>query len=58
VPCEPDTAIGGAMQRFPSTRASLLKTSNSLGTVGRDALSSLIAVYWKPSYKYVRIKWR
>jgi RNA polymerase sigma factor (sigma-70 family) len=57
VPYEPDTAIGGAMHRFPSTRRSLLKTSDSLGTLGRDALSSLIAVYWKPSYKYVRIKW-
>jgi RNA polymerase sigma factor (sigma-70 family) len=58
VPYEPDTAIGGVMHRFPSTQSSLLKTSNSLGTLGRDALSSLIAVYWKPSYKYVRIKWR
>jgi RNA polymerase sigma factor (sigma-70 family) len=55
---EPDTAIGGRMHRFPSTRSSLLKSSNSNGTLGREALSSLIAVYWKPSYKYVRIKWR
>jgi RNA polymerase sigma factor (sigma-70 family) len=55
---EPDTAIGGAMHRFPSTQSSLLKSSNSPGALGRDALASLIAVYWKPSYKYVRIKWR
>jgi RNA polymerase sigma factor (sigma-70 family) len=58
VPHEPDTAIGGRGHRFPSTRSSLLKSSNSIGTLGRDALSSLIAVYWKPSYRHVRIKWR
>jgi RNA polymerase sigma factor (sigma-70 family) len=58
VPYEPDTAIGGRMHRFPSTRSSLFKPSNSMETLGREALSSLIAVYWKPSYKYVRIKWR
>ncbi|MGI8960994.1 MAG: RNA polymerase sigma factor [Bryobacteraceae bacterium] len=58
MPYEPDTAIGGAMHRFPSTRLSLFKTSNSPATLGQEALSSLIAVYWKPSYKYVRIKWR
>lgn len=58
MPYEPDTAIGGAIHRFPSTRHSLLKAPNSLEPLGREALSSLIAVYWKPSYKYVRIKWR
>ena len=47
-----------AIHRFPSTRHSLLKAPNSLEPLGREALSSLIAVYWKPSYKYVRIKWR
>src|SRR3954466_6168141 len=46
------------MHRFPSTRRSLVKTSHSPETLGREALSSLIAVDWKPSYKYVRIKWR
>jgi len=50
--------MGGAMHRFPSTRRSLVKSSHCVGTLGREALSSLIAVYWKPSYKYVRIKWR
>lgn len=58
VPYEPDTGIGGTMHRFPSTQSALLKASNSVGTLGREALSSLIAVYWKPSYKHVRIKWR
>ncbi|MGI9072660.1 MAG: RNA polymerase sigma factor [Bryobacteraceae bacterium] len=58
MPYEPDTAIGGRMDRFPSTRPSLLKPSNSIETLGREALASLIAVYWKPSYKYLRIQWR
>jgi RNA polymerase sigma factor (sigma-70 family) len=58
VPYEPDTAMGGAAHRFPSTRRSLLKAPDASTVIGREALSSIIAVYWKPAYKYVRIKWR
>jgi DNA-directed RNA polymerase specialized sigma24 family protein len=58
VPYDPDTAIGGRMHRFPSTRSSLFKATDSSGAIGREALSSILAVYWKPAYKYVRMKWR
>jgi RNA polymerase sigma factor (sigma-70 family) len=58
VPYDPDTAIGGRVHRFPSTRRSLIETPDSSGAIGQEALSSIIAVYWKPAYKYVRIKWR
>jgi RNA polymerase sigma factor (sigma-70 family) len=58
VPYEPDTAIGGRLDRFPSTRRSLIKTAGSSGAIRQEALSSIIAVYWKPAYKYLRIKWR
>jgi RNA polymerase sigma factor (sigma-70 family) len=58
VPYEPDTAIGGGVHRFPSTRHSLFKAPGASAVIGREALSSIIAVYWKPAYKYVRIKWR
>jgi RNA polymerase sigma factor (sigma-70 family) len=44
---------------FPLTRHSLLSLARSAedGT-RRRALDTLIACYWKPVYKYVRLRWR
>lgn len=43
---------------FPSTRFSVLDAvRNSSGEIRRAALDQLIAAYWKPVYKYVRLKW-
>jgi RNA polymerase sigma factor (sigma-70 family) len=55
---DPDTAIGGRPSRFPSTRASVIaSTSHNDGTIRREAHATLAATYWKPIYKYIRIKW-
>jgi DNA-directed RNA polymerase specialized sigma24 family protein len=44
---------------FPATRRSILAVLGSPdGEVRRAAFGSLVAVYWKPVYKYVRLRWR
>ena len=57
MPYEADTAMGGAQRRFPSTRRSLVAAAGGGGAVAREALDAVIAVYWKPLYKYIRVKW-
>jgi RNA polymerase sigma factor (sigma-70 family) len=53
-----DTDIGGARDRFPETRYSaLVAVRSGEPEVRRRALETIIASYWKPAYKYVRIKW-
>lgn len=44
--------------RFPDTRWSAIIAASSRNKTERDrALDTLIAAYWKPVYKYIRIKW-
>lgn len=53
-----DTQIGGHDGRFPSTRHSLMQAVRSADTSERRrALDVLIAAYWKPVYKYIRLRW-
>jgi RNA polymerase sigma factor (sigma-70 family) len=56
---DPDTAMGGPHDRFPSTRQSVLAAA-SAGAPGirREALAAVIEAYWKPLYKYIRLQWR
>jgi RNA polymerase sigma factor (sigma-70 family) len=43
---------------FPTTRWSLIVAARSAQTEERQrALNTLIAGYWKPVYKYVRLRW-
>ena len=49
-----DTAIGGPSGAFPSTQASLIGAAGS-GLAG-DALERVIALYWKPIYRFIRLK--
>jgi RNA polymerase sigma factor (sigma-70 family) len=51
-----DTAIGGAHDRFPSTQHSLLEAA-AAGLPG-DALERVTALYWKPVYRFIRLKFR
>jgi RNA polymerase sigma factor (sigma-70 family) len=45
--------------RFPTTRGSALRgVGSDDGVVRQRAWASLVAAYWKPAYKHVRIKWR
>jgi RNA polymerase sigma-70 factor (ECF subfamily) len=51
-----DTAIGGPDGRFPSTQISLLEAA--AGGLSDAALDRVIAMYWKPVYRFIRLKFR
>jgi len=55
---DPDTSIGGAQDRFPETQRSLLSAVSAGGEISAEALDRIAALYWKPVYKFVRIKFR
>ena len=56
---EPDTEMGGAQQRFPVTRHSaVVASASSDREVRRRAFAALVAAYWKPVYKYARLRWK
>src|SRR5262249_2723322 len=55
---DPDTALGGIGDRFPSTQLSLLAAASTGGPPAVEALERLSALYWKPVYKFVRAKFR
>jgi len=45
--------------RFPATRLSVVARTRSADLETRRlAFASLIEAYWKPAYKYLRLKWR
>ena len=54
VAVDPDTAIGGHRNRFPSTQLSLLEAAAT--GLSSDALDRVISVYWKPVYRFIRLK--
>ena len=55
---DPDTDIGGHVDRFPITIPSaIVAVKSSDREVRQHAFERIIASYWKPVYKYVRIKW-
>lgn len=55
---DPDTDIGGAQHRFPVTNQSAIVLARSADQVVRQrAFETILASYWKPVYKYVRLKW-
>ena len=51
-----DTGIGGAASQFPSTDLSLLATVS--GELSHRALGQVVALYWKPVYRFIRVKFR
>lgn len=51
-----DTDLGGPSGVFPPTRYAIILASSSSDPEARaHALESLITVYWKPVYKYIRL---
>lgn len=58
MPWDPDTDIGGPRGRFPSTRHSLLEEASGAGALSEQAVGQIAELYWKPVYKYIRLKWR
>jgi RNA polymerase sigma factor (sigma-70 family) len=56
---EQDTDLGGPIGSFPLTQLPLVQATASPDPVQRhQALAALIECYWKPVYKYLRVKWR
>jgi RNA polymerase sigma factor (sigma-70 family) len=51
---DPDTAIGGNRDRFPSTQVSLIASAAG----DPVAMERVVELYWKPVYKFVRFKYR
>jgi DNA-directed RNA polymerase specialized sigma24 family protein len=55
---DPDTHIGGPQDRFPSTRHSAIAGIRSPDAGERSRSSEiLVSAYWKPVYKYIRLRW-
>jgi RNA polymerase sigma factor (sigma-70 family) len=53
-----DTKIGGASGKFPATRWSAVLAARRTYPEERSrAVEAIAAAYWKPIYKYVRIRW-
>lgn len=54
-----DTQIGGPDVRFPETSASAIRDAAGGEQRAREiARERLASAYWKPVYKYIRVKWR
>ena len=56
---DPDTDIGGPLQKFPVTNHSAIVAARSDDEIiRRRAFDTILNSYWKPVYKYVRLKWQ
>ena len=54
----PDTDIGGPLHKFPATNHSAIINARSDDQLVRHrAFDTILASYWKPAYKYIRLKW-
>lgn len=52
-----DTGIGGRAERFPATRHSAVLAAQSPDLLERErGLAILVEAYWKPAYKYLRLR--
>jgi RNA polymerase sigma factor (sigma-70 family) len=51
-----DTQIGGPHGHFPSTQISLLEAATH--GLPSEALECVMALYWKPVYRFIRLKYR
>jgi len=53
-----DTVIGGADDRFPATQWSAIAALKTMsGDERTRTFAVVVETYWKPVYKYVRLKW-
>jgi RNA polymerase sigma factor (sigma-70 family) len=56
---DPDTDIGGLLHKFPVTNHSAVVAARSDDEIiRRRAFDTILNSYWKPVYKYVRLKWQ
>lgn len=55
---DPDTDIGGPLRNFPVTnRSAIVAVRSDEPQVRQRAFDAILESYWKPVYKYIRIKW-
>jgi RNA polymerase sigma factor (sigma-70 family) len=55
---DPDTDIGGPLRNFPETnRSAIVEARSEEPQVRQRAFDAILDGYWKPVYKYIRIKW-
>lgn len=53
-----DTDLGGPPAAFPASRCSVVRAAgNPDPAIRKQAFADLVSAYWKPVYKYIRIKW-
>ncbi|HEY8228294.1 MAG TPA: sigma-70 family RNA polymerase sigma factor [Pyrinomonadaceae bacterium] len=56
---DPDTDIGGRARNFPDTsRSAIIAARSADPQLRQRAFAAILDSYWKPVYKYIRIKWR
>ena len=55
---DPDTTMGGPHGQFPSTQLSLLEAASAGAPLPSEALERVSALYWKPVYRFIRVKFR
>lgn len=56
---EPPGRRGEGSERFPPTRHSVLRDVRSGDASSRrEAIATIVESYWKPVYKYIRMRWR
>jgi RNA polymerase sigma factor (sigma-70 family) len=54
-----DTLMGGTNARFPDTHPSAISAAISDdASRRRPGQEAIVAAYWKPVYRYIRIRWR
>ncbi len=54
-----DTDLGGPVGAVPATQCGVVAaTASPDPQVREQALATLVTAYWKPIYKYIRIKWK
>lgn len=54
----PSTTVTPAGRVFPATRLTLLAAARGDASERRRAHEALVAAYWKPVYKLLRLRWR
>lgn len=53
-----DTFIGGSHDKFPVTQwSAIVALRSDEQSERRRAFDAIVATYWKPVYKYIRLKW-
>src|SRR4030095_13442898 len=54
-----DTDLGAPLNRFPVTsHSAIFAAASDDANVRERALETIVASYWKPAYKDIRIKWQ